>query len=125
VRPVERDAIPSAIWRDLGAVLGESGKTYLELARENDAVPLGALYFLRSGATETIEPLAPADPRLLLASTFVLGVRTPERLRNQLDVCARIARDVPSYWLTVGGGHSADDLAGLVHEHARTQVASR
>ena len=124
VRPAERDAIPSTIWRDLGAVLGESGKTYLELARENDAVPLGALYFLRSGADETIEPLPAPNPRLLLASTFVLGVRTHERLRNQLDVCARIARDVPSYWLTVGGGRSAEDLASLVHEHARGEAAS-
>lgn len=125
VRPAERDAIPGAIWRELGAVLGESGKTYLELERENDAVPLGALYFLRSGATETIAPLPSPSPQLLLASTFVLGIRTPERLRNQLDVCARIAREVPSYWLTVGGGRSAQDLAGMVGEHLRGEAAPR
>lgn len=125
VREAERAAIAPAAWGDLGTVLGESGKTYVELKREDGPVPLGSVYFLRSGDHPPVEPLAAPDPRLLLASTFVLGVRTPERLRNQLDVCAAIARSVPAYWLTVGGGRGADELAALVEEHARTEAAAR
>jgi hypothetical protein len=117
VRPAERAAIPAAAWDGLGTVLGHSGKTYLELPRADGARPLATIYFLRREAGPAIEPLASLDPRLLLASTFVLGVQTPARLRNQLDVCAAIAAEVPAFDLRIASDVDAGRLAASVSEH--------
>jgi hypothetical protein len=124
VRPAEREAIPRSTWRGLGSVLGHSGKTYLALPREDRPAPLRALYFLRSTGGARIEPIDRPDPRLLLASTFVLGVRTPERLRNQLDVCATLVREVPMFSLEVGSETDAEAVAAAVEEHVRQGAGS-
>ena len=124
VRPAERETIPPAIWRGLGSVLGDSGKTYVELARAEGPQPLAAVYFLRTGDAEAIEPMPSPDPRLLLASTFVLGVQTPGRLRNQLDVCAAIARAVPAYSLCVTAGLDSAALARAVADHLAAEGVS-
>jgi hypothetical protein len=120
VRPAERAAIPDGAWDALGTVLGESGKTYVELPTADGPRPLAALYFLRRGDGPAIERIAALDPRLLLASTFVLGVQTPERLRNQLDVCAAIAAAVSAFDLRVAPGVDAGRLAESVLEHLTT-----
>src|SRR4051812_37505 len=72
VRDAERDSIPAQSWEGLGTVLGHSGKTYVEVPRATRPLPLGALYFLSRGDEPSIEPVGQLDPRLLLASTFVL-----------------------------------------------------
>jgi hypothetical protein len=117
MREAERDVIPRDTWSRLGTVLGESGKTYMAVPRVDRPLPLGALYFLERGDGPPIEPIAKLDPRLLLASTFVLSVQTRKRLRNQLDVCAALARGVPLFRLRIAPGVSAEQLAGIVHEH--------
>jgi hypothetical protein len=117
VRPAERDAMPRDRWAALGHVLGESGKTYVALPRADGRLPLGALYFLTRGATSEPETVPVLHPRLLLASTFVLGVQTRERLHTQLDVCAAIAHGVPAFRLPVAPGVSADELAQIVQSH--------
>src|SRR4051794_33347827 len=93
VRPEERAALPRSSRRKLGTLLGQDEKAYVELPREDRPLPLRAIYHLvpagRSGAG-AITPTTP-DARRLLASTFVLSVRTPQRLRNQLEVCADLA----------------------------------
>jgi hypothetical protein len=83
--------------RALGGVAGE---TRMALAVHERPVELGSMLFLeRTGPGEdlAIERLAPVDPRLLLAATFNLAVREPDRLRRQLDVCARIAESCAVY----------------------------
>lgn len=120
VRAAEREAIPADEWARLGTVLGVSGKTYVELPRPAGPRPLAALYFLRRDDGVAIEPLATLDPRRLLASTFVFGVRTPERMRNQLDVCAAIAAGVATYELRVAPGVDAGRLARSVRDHVET-----
>jgi hypothetical protein len=126
VRPAERETIPPATWTALGDELGHSGKTYVELAREHRPLPLGAVYFLRAGGGPPIERIERPDARMLLASTFVFGVRTPERLANQLDVCAALARTVPMFWLEVHGERRAARVADAVIAHAAAApVASR
>ena len=117
IRPAEREAMPRDRWTALGPVLGESGKTYVALPRAAGPLPLGALYFLERAEDAEPTPLPSPDPRLLLASTFVLGVQTPERLRTQLDVCAAIAREVPAFRLPVAAGVGAGELAGIVQAH--------
>ena len=125
VRPSERESIPSEVWGGLGSVLGESGKTYLALPRAEGPRPLAAVYFLRTGEGAAIEPMAGPDPRLLLASTFVLGVQTPGRLRNQLDVCAAIATAVPAFGLCVTAGLDSAGLARAVAEHLAAEGVAR
>jgi hypothetical protein len=116
VRPAEREVIPAATWEGLGTVLGHSGKTYVALPVAEGPRPLAAVYFLRTGDGARIEALPKLDPRRLLASTFVLGIQTPERLRNQLDVCAAIAGGVPAFDLRVTGV-DAGGLAQAVSQH--------
>jgi hypothetical protein len=103
-------------------VLGDSGKTYVEIQRGEGPLPLGAVYFLATGDGPVLEPIGSPDPRLLLVSTFVLGVQTPERLLNQLDVCSAIAREVPLFRLRIGRGVSAERLAATVHEHMAREL---
>jgi hypothetical protein len=124
VRPAERAAIPRPTWRALGSVLGHSGKTYLSLPRDEGPVPLRGMYFLHGGEGPAIEPVEP-DARLLLGSTFVLGVQTATRLRNQLDVCAAIAGAVPMFSLRVSRDAGPEESAAAVQEHAREAVALR
>jgi hypothetical protein len=119
VRPAERETIPDATWSSLGSVLGHSVKTYVELPREEGPVPLGAVYYLRSGDGPPVEPIERPDPRMLLSSTFVFGVRTPERLVHQLDVCAALVREVPMFWLRIQPEGGSARLAEVVDEHLR------
>ena len=94
VRPAEWERLDPA---RLGRLIGEGGKRYLEVARRSPPAPLAAIYYLRRERSgDAIEPLA-ADFRLLLASTFNTAIRTPERLREQFEVCARLAATVPTF----------------------------
>ena len=80
-------------------------------------VPVEALFVLNrtwSGAEVTVRPLDPVDPFMLLGTTFNLSVRSPERLRRQLEVCARLAREVPVMALDVPPAVDAGALAGRV-----------
>src|SRR4051794_9100941 len=117
VRERERETMPSATWSGLGEFLGHSVKSYVEVPRADEALPLGALYFLSAGEGPPVEPISRIDPRRLLASTFVLGVQTPQRLLNQLEVCSAIAREVPLFRLRVAPGVGSSELAEIVHVH--------
>ena len=114
VRPAERAAIEPAVWARLGTVLGDSGKTYLTLPRVHEPVELRAICFMSADAGPPLEPIAAVDPRMLLTAAFVLGVQTPARLRNQLDVCAAIAERVPALRLRPRGAPDSTSLAEAV-----------
>ncbi len=80
--------------------------------------PLGGLFLLeRSAAQPALERVEAVSPFALLASTFNLSVRTPQRLRRQLDVVAAIAQAGLVYRLRVQPGVDATALAALVREH--------
>jgi hypothetical protein len=125
VRPAERAAIPPDDWRGLGSVLGHSEKTYVDVSREANALPIGAIYYLvrqRDDLSGAIEELAAPDPRMLLASTFVVSMRSGPRLRNQLDVCAALASSARMFTLAVDRQRGAAALADTVLPHARAVV---
>ncbi|HXA55256.1 MAG TPA: hypothetical protein VNV37_10340 [Solirubrobacteraceae bacterium] len=83
------------------------------------AAPLGALLLLeRSAAQPAVERLEAVSPFELLASTFNLSVRTPARLRRQLDVVGAIAARGCVYRLRVQPGVDATQLAARVLELA-------
>ncbi|HKP91598.1 MAG TPA: hypothetical protein VJT75_16650 [Thermoleophilaceae bacterium] len=122
VRPAERDAIEPAVWERLGTVLGHSEKTYLALDRVDEPLELAAVCFIAGGDGPLVERMPTVDPRLLLTSTFVLGVRTPERMRTQLDVCASLAAHVPALWLR-GCAAGPEKLAAAVVDEVRAARA--
>ena len=61
------------------------------------------MYFLNrwgSGPGTCFERMWDLDPARLLAATYNFAIQTPERLTNQLDVCARIAATVGVFEVT-------------------------
>jgi len=80
-----------------------------------DAVTLGGMFLLERSAEEpAVEQLAAVDPFELIASTFNLSVRTPARLRRQLDVVSAIASNGLAYRLRVQPAVDATQLASIV-----------
>lgn len=113
----------------LGSIVGgeDAFKALLAVEREPTPLPLGALYFLRRGkpgAGARIEPVAEPDPTVLLGSTYVLSVRSPERLANQLDLCAAIAANVPIFDVLIPTTVPAKDSAAVVFTHASKALAA-
>lgn len=125
LRAAELEQLSAAERERLGTLLGNDDKAYLSLARSHEAVPLGAVYFLTTGerAGGSIEPLPAPDPRILMASTFVLTLATPDRLQNLLDVCAEIASSVPAHRVRVEPGTDARALAARLDAHARALLS--
>jgi hypothetical protein len=79
--------------------------------------PFGELFLLeRSTHGPPVERIDAVDPFALLASTFNLSVRTPERLTRHLDLAAALAATGRVYRLRVHPGVDATQLAEIVHE---------
>jgi hypothetical protein len=101
----------------LGAVLGSDDEAArVAVPRDDRSLPLSALYFLDRLREPRLrfEPLAPPDPRLLLGASFNFFVRTPARLRNQLELCGLIAESVRVVRLGVPADMGPGDLADAV-----------
>lgn len=80
--------------------------------------PVGALFLLeRSAHGAPIECIDAVDPFELLASTFNLSVRTPERLTRHLDLAVALAATGRVHRLRVQPGVDATQLAEIVHAH--------
>ncbi|HYH54462.1 MAG TPA: hypothetical protein VD761_10055, partial [Solirubrobacterales bacterium] len=106
----------------------EEYRSLLAVEREPAPLPLGAMYFLRRGrdvAGATFEPLEDPDPTMLLGSTYVLSVRSPERLANQLGVCAAIANQTPVFDLLIPNSVTARESAGALMAHATSMLAQK
>ena len=119
MRPAERAAMGDERWGRLGRLLGDSGKLYVEVARDDRPRPLGAIYFLvpkREGAA--IERIERPGFHQLLGSTFISSVRTPERLRAQFELCAELAAEIPMYRVGAGRDVGAATVARRILEHA-------
>lgn len=83
--------------RRLGRRLGrDEQSTRVALPCHHTAVPLRHAFLLerRERGSLAIERMKPVDPRLLLGGSFNFVINTPERLTNQLDLCARLANRV-------------------------------
>jgi hypothetical protein len=120
LRAAENERLSTPERAALGAPAGtaEDKQRYVSAAAPPPA-PLGGLFLLeRSAEQPAVERLGAVSPFALLASTFNLSVRTPERLRRQLDVVAAIAGGGLVHRLRVQPGVDATALAGLVREQA-------
>ena len=91
------------------------GKLSLTGRRASRPLPLAALFLLSPERAETtaIEPLASPDPMALLSATFNLSVRTPERLHRHLELCARLAAEVPVFSVRAEMGDPAATAAEI------------
>jgi hypothetical protein len=110
----------SASERDaLGRVAGAvEGKQRYVSATAPPPTPFGGLFLLeRSAERPAVQRLEAVSPFVLLGSTFNLSVRTPQRLRHQLDVVGALAASGLVHRLRVQPGVDATALATLVREH--------
>lgn len=84
--------------RRLGRTVGrDRDATRVALPPLDAPAPLASAFIIDrapAGRSLRLERLSPVDPRLLLGGSFNFVIRTPERLTNQLDLCARIAQVV-------------------------------
>lgn len=82
--------------------------------------PLRALHLLeRADTGASIERLDQPRPTELLGATFNLSVQTEERLVRQLDLCARMAAEVPIFRVRIRPDQDAAGLAAELAENAR------
>lgn len=110
----------------LGQLLDRTDKAHFRVDREQRALPLGALYYVaREGDRIAFSQLEPPDPLLLLASTFVFEVRTPERMRNQLDVCSRLALVTPVFKAAIPPGASSSACAETIAAHIEATLEAK
>ena len=80
-----------------------------------DAAPLRAILLLdRLASDPVLRTDASPDPFALLGATFNVSVRDPDRLRRQLDLCARLASEVEVIRVSIRDGLSAGRLADLL-----------
>jgi hypothetical protein len=122
LRHVAADELPERDRRRAGKELGrDTDAVRIAVERPVDELPLGVVYLLDPSSGGGVAPDSPVDPRALLGATFNFVIRTPRRLVRQLDLCARLAGEVPVF--RVGVGRPAERagfprLAAAVQEHA-------
>lgn len=105
-----------AIEARLGAVVGRGDKLQIAVPTVGRSLPLSALYFLERGHGE-LEIVETHDSALLLGSSFLRYLDSPEMLWRHLEVCARIAQSVRLFRVLVPESESARDAAGEIEEH--------
>ena len=118
---LEENRLLGADRRRVGRLLGRGEKVFIEVEREHRPAPLSAVYFLQRSTDPgglAIRSLAP-DPGLLLGSTFVIEVKSTERLVSQLDIASRLAREVPLFRVESGADVDAAGLAAAIADHVR------
>jgi hypothetical protein len=99
-----------------------AGEAFLDKQRYSPSTiatstPFGELLLLeRNTSGPALERIEAVDPFALLASTFNLSVRTPERLARHLDLAVALAATERIYRLRIQPGIDATRLAEIVHE---------
>jgi len=118
LRPAERDRLSDEELAVFGTDTPFAGKHRYAPQVSDSPSPLRAFFLLeRATRGRVIEHLEAVDPFALLATTFNLSVRTPERLERQLDVVETLAASGRIYRLRVVPGIDATRLADIVEEH--------
>lgn len=118
VDPAQHARLGTRARAQLPTELGVGDKLYLLGKLVERPQRLAAVYFLRRDLTapKLVIDREP-DARNLLGSSFVPYLEGPEYLLKHLDVCSRIARQVPVFSLTAPATMAADELAAAVAAH--------
>ena len=105
--------------RKLGTIVGRSDKLVLAIDPVDSSRPLRAVYFLDRTPSRgfTIAEEQPPDARLLLSSTFISYLQTPEFLLGHLDACASIAEATPLLQVKIPAGWDAHDVAVAIERN--------
>jgi hypothetical protein len=106
----------AGLGRSLGATRDE---IRMSVRRREARAMLTALFYVErtwSGTRVEITPLPSVDPRLIIASTFNVVLRQPERLARQLDICGRIAESCTIFKVRRPPGIDATMLAAAIHD---------
>jgi hypothetical protein len=115
LRPSERGRLSKDQQDALGAFTQAAGKLRHTPSAPVQPAPFGELFLLEHSALDpAIEHLDPIDPVALLATTFNLSVRTPERLVRHLDLIAALAETGRIYRLRVQPSVDATRLGELL-----------
>jgi hypothetical protein len=118
LRPAEYERLSADQRSALGPSTTFAGRHCCSPGLLASPTPFGHLFLLERSALEpAIELLAPVDPFALLATTFNLSVRTPERLVRHLDLAAALAATGRIYRLRIGPVVDATRLAELIDAH--------
>ena len=117
----ELTAMDPAGRQRIGTRVGRAEKAYLAAPVTREPCPLRALYFIvRCKPGEIEVDTDTSDASLLLGSSFIAYLRDPRYLVGHLEICARIAVDVPTFVLSVPPSARALDVAAVVEAHTRT-----
>jgi hypothetical protein len=118
LRAAEHDRLSTRERSVLGPPVAFPGKQrYVPSVIASEA-PFGKLFLLdRSTHGNPVERVEAVDPLVLLASTFNLSVRTPERLTRHLDLAADLAASGHIYRLRIRPEIDATRLAETLHEY--------
>ncbi len=117
LQAAERDRLSEQERAALGAPTAFPHKPRYHPRVSASPAPFGGLFLLeRSAHGPPIERAEAVDPFALLASTFNLSVRTPERLVRHLDLAAALAATGRVHRLRVQPAMNATQLADAVRE---------
>ncbi len=117
LRAAEDDRLSAAERARLGPATAFAGRRRVAVVAA-PAAPLAALFLLeRAAAGPQIEALERVDPFELLAATFNLSVRTPERLVRQLDLVGSLAESGRVHRLRVLPGGDATASAAAIEAY--------
>jgi hypothetical protein len=118
VDPAQRAQLGPRAQGLLATELGEGDKLYVIAEVAAEARPLAAVYFLRRD--QSVGELVVEredDARKLLGSSFVPYLERVDYQLKHLDVCSRIADEVPLFTITSPTGMPAKELAAAVAAH--------
>lgn len=119
LRPEEHDRLSAQERGTLGTARVVLGKQRFKPSQVAPPVPFGALFLLERSPGPPIEKIQAIDPFALLACTFNLSVRTPERLTRHLDLAVSLASTGHIYRLRIQSGIDATQLAEIVLQSLR------
>jgi len=117
LRDAEHDRLSTRERTVLGPATRFLGKQRYSPSLAASPAPFGELFLLeRSTRGPLVERIEAVDPFALLASTFNLSVRTPERLVRHLDLAVALAATKRIYRLRVQPDVNATQLAANLVE---------
>lgn len=118
LRDEEHDRLSTAERETLGSASAFAAKQRYDPGVTATPAPFGALFLLeRAAAGPSVERIEQVDPFALLAATFNLSVRSPERLERQLDLVQELAASGRVHRLRLLAGTDATQLAESVDAH--------
>jgi hypothetical protein len=118
LRAAEHERLGADERAGLGPATPFAGKQRYDPGAVAEPAPFGALLLLEGAADgPALERIEQVDPFALLAATFNLSVRTPERLTRQLDLVAEIASSGRVHRVRVLPGTDATQLAESIERY--------